>query len=34
MEFRRGFGNGRFVDVSLADLRTNPVNTVGRSNGR
>jgi hypothetical protein len=34
MEFRRGFGSGRFVDVSLADLRTNPVNTVGRSNGR
>ncbi len=31
MDFRRKFGDDRFVDVSFADLQTDPVNTVGRS---
>jgi hypothetical protein len=31
MDFRRKFGDGRFVDVSFADLQTDPVNTVARS---
>ena len=30
-DFRRRFGNDRFVDVSFAELQTDPVNTVGRS---
>jgi len=31
MDFRRKFGDDRFVDVSFADLQTDPVNTVARS---
>jgi hypothetical protein len=31
MEFRRTFGDDRFVDVSFADLQTDPVNTVANS---
>jgi Sulfotransferase family len=31
MAFRRKFGDERFVDVSFADLQTDPVNTVARS---
>jgi len=31
MDFRRKFGDDRFVDVSFAELQTDPVNTVGRS---
>ena len=31
MDFRRTFGDDRFVDVSFADLQTNPVETVADS---
>jgi hypothetical protein len=31
MHFRRKFGDDRFVDVSFADLQTDPVNTVATS---
>ncbi len=31
MEFRKKFGDDRFVDVSFADLQTNPINTIARS---
>jgi hypothetical protein len=31
MDFRRKFGDDCFVDVSFADLQTDPVNTVARS---
>jgi hypothetical protein len=31
MDFRRKFGDDRFVDVSFADLQTDPVNAVARS---
>jgi hypothetical protein len=31
MEFRRRFGDDRFVDVSFAALQTDPVNTVADS---
>ncbi len=31
MEFRKKFGDDRFVDVSFEDLQTDPVNTVARS---
>jgi hypothetical protein len=31
MEFRRKFGDDRFVDVSFADLQTDPINTIARS---
>jgi Sulfotransferase family len=31
MAFRRKFGDDRFVDVSFADLQTDPVNTVANS---
>ena len=31
MEFRKKFGDDRFVDVSFDDLQTDPVNTVARS---
>ena len=34
MEFRRKFGDDRFVDVSFADLQTDPVNTVADSYGK
>jgi hypothetical protein len=31
MAFRKKFGDDRFVDVSFADLQTDPVNTVAKS---
>jgi hypothetical protein len=31
MAFRQKFGDKRFVDVSFADLQTDPVNTVAAS---
>lgn len=31
MDFRRRFGDGRFADVSFADLQTNPVDTLERA---
>jgi hypothetical protein len=31
MDFRKKFGDDRFVDVSFADLQTDPVNTVAAS---
>lgn len=31
MDFRKKFGDDRFVDVSFADLQTDPVNTVASS---
>lgn len=31
LHFRRKFGDDRFVDVSFADLQTDPTNTVARS---
>jgi hypothetical protein len=31
MDFRKEFGDDRFVDVSFADLQTNSVNTVAES---
>jgi hypothetical protein len=31
MDFRKKFGDDRFVDVSFADLQTNPINTIARS---
>ena len=31
MEFRKKFGDDRFVDVSFADLQTDPVNTVAEA---
>jgi hypothetical protein len=34
MEFRRKFGDDRFVDVSFADLQIDPINTVANSYGK
>jgi hypothetical protein len=31
MDFRRRFGDDRFVDVSFADLQTDPIDTIARS---
>jgi hypothetical protein len=34
MDFRKKFGDDRFVDVSFADLQTDPVNTLAASYGQ